>query len=80
LKPVSTKSRLLVVYKLVKKNQKNMEEFKDIPLCDGMYQINKIGIVKSVGNDKSRKEKILKPGTKKSGYKYVILHMIINIK
>ena len=51
----------------------NTEVWKDIPNYEGLYQISNIGNVKSLGNDKSRKERILKPGKIKGGYYHVIL-------
>ena len=49
------------------------EIFKDIPGYEGLYQVSNIGGVKSLGNTKNRKEKILKPGII-NGYLHVILH------
>tara|TARA_R110000772_G_scaffold207522_2_gene318081 strand:- start:2326 stop:3012 length:687 start_codon:yes stop_codon:yes gene_type:complete len=37
-----------------------MEEFRDIPGYEGLYQVSNLGNVKSLGNDKAKKEKILK--------------------
>lgn len=37
------------------------------------YQVSNLGMVKSLGNDKTRKEKILKSGKLNNGYLYVIL-------
>lgn len=39
-----------------------MENFIDILGYDGLYQISNLGNVKSLGNNKIRKEKILKNG------------------
>jgi hypothetical protein len=35
------------------------EEWKDIPGYEGLYQVSSFGNVKSLGNDKSRKERIM---------------------
>lgn len=51
-----------------------MEEWKDIKGYDGLYQVSNLGRVKSLGNDKSRKEKILKAETTKGGYLRVNLY------
>jgi hypothetical protein len=40
----------------------NKEIWKDVPNYEGIYQVSSLGRVKSLGNDKSRKEKILKQG------------------
>ena len=48
------------------------EIFKDIEGYEG-YQISNYGNVKSLGNDKTRKEKVLKPAKDKYGYLYVNL-------
>lgn len=45
-----------------------MEEWKDIEGFEGLYQISNEGRVKSLGNNKSRKEKILKCRKTKGGY------------
>ena len=44
-----------------------MEEWKDIKGYEGLYQISNKGRVKSLGNNKTKKEKILKP-RKCNGY------------
>ena len=49
-----------------------MEEWKDIKGYEGLYQISNKGNVKSLGNNKTRKEKILSP-RKHSGYFFVTL-------
>lgn len=50
------------------------EIFKDIEGYEN-YQISNLGNVKSLGNDKTRKEKILKPAKNiKNNYLYVVLH------
>ena len=48
-----------------------MEIWKDIEDYENLYQISSLGRVKSLGNDKTRKEKILKPAKDKDGYLYV---------
>lgn len=50
-----------------------MEIWKDIEGYEGLYQVSNEGRVKSLGNEASRKEKILKYGINRSGYKYVTL-------
>lgn len=50
-----------------------MEEWKDIIDYEGLYQISNYGRVKSLGNDKTKKEKILKFGKDKDGYLQVHL-------
>jgi hypothetical protein len=47
-----------------------MENWKDVIGYEGLYQVSDMGRVKSIGYGK---EKIMKPGTKKIGYCYVIL-------
>lgn len=49
-----------------------MEEWRDIKGYEGIYQISNKGRVKSLGNNKTRKEKILRPG-KRKGYFYISL-------
>ena len=49
------------------------EIWKDIPGWEGLYQASDLGRIKSLGNDKTRKEKVLKPGIS-DGYYYVGLH------
>jgi hypothetical protein len=49
------------------------EIFKDIPTYEGIYQISNLGNVKSLGNDKARKEKILKVRIRCDGYYQVNL-------
>jgi hypothetical protein len=51
----------------------NKEIFKDILGYEGLYQVSNFGNVKSLGNDKTRKEKILKPIKNRDGYYKVIL-------
>ena len=49
-----------------------MEEWRDIKGYEGLYQVSNLGRVKSLGNSKSKKEKILKPYSN-IGYFHVIL-------
>ena len=49
------------------------EIFKDIKGYEGLYQVSNLGNVKSLGNDKAKKERILKTGKNIWGYLYVIL-------
>lgn len=51
-----------------------MEIWKDIEGYENLYKISSLGNVKSLGNDKTRKEKILKPAKDKKGYLVVGLH------
>ena len=49
-----------------------MEEiYKDIPEFLGLYQASTLGNIKSLGNNKKKKEKILKANTNSRGYKCV---------
>lgn len=50
-----------------------IEVWKDIEGYDGLYQVSNLGRVKSLSNDKDKKEKILKAG-KIKGYLQVILY------
>jgi hypothetical protein len=50
-----------------------MEEFKNIHGYEDIYQVSSMGNVKSLGNDKTRKEKILKPSNNGGGYYQVVL-------
>ena len=53
------------------------EEFGSIPGYEGLYEVSNFGNVKSLGNDKGRKEKILRPnlsGSIKSQYYKVALY------
>ncbi len=49
-----------------------MEIWKDIPNYECIYQVSSLGRVKSLGNNKQKKEKILKSGETK-GYLQVVL-------
>ena len=50
-----------------------MEEWRDIKGYEGKYQVSSLGRIKSLGNSKARKEKILNPGNNNKGYLYIIL-------
>ena len=47
----------------------NREEWRDIPGYEGIYQVSSFGNVKSLGNDKTKKEKLLKPNIDRGYYK-----------
>lgn len=49
------------------------EKWKDVLNYEGVYQISNLGRIKSLGNDKSRKTKILKTYIDKNGYEFVTL-------
>ena len=57
------------------------EQWKDIIIekngvtydYTGLYQVSNLGRVRSLGNDKTRKERILKPKINNKGYLQVIL-------
>lgn len=51
------------------------EIWKDIPEYKGIYQVSNSGRVKSLGNEKSKKERILKPIINPHGYCFVYLCM-----
>lgn len=51
-----------------------MEIWKDIEGYEQLYQISNLGNVKSLGNDRARKDKILKPTKNKDGYLFVGLN------
>ena len=50
-----------------------MEIWKDIEGYEGLYQISSNGVIRSLGNNKTRKERMLKPIKNKYGYLQVIL-------
>lgn len=49
------------------------EIWKDIRDYEGLYQVSNLGRVKSLGNNKTKKEKILKQPVDKRGYLFVVL-------
>ena len=49
------------------------EEWKNIRDYEGLYQVSNLGRVKSLGNNKTKKEKIMKPSVDKSGYLLICL-------
>lgn len=51
-----------------------MEIYKEIEGYEGIYQVSNYGNVKSLGNDKTRKEKVLKPQKHNYGYLMVSLN------
>ena len=51
-----------------------MEIWKDIKDFEGLYQVSNFGRVRSLGNNKSRKTKILIPFKNKKGYLRVCLY------
>lgn len=52
-----------------------MEEiWKDISGYNGLYQVSNLGRVKSLANNFTRKEKILKNNIDSNGYNVVVLH------
>ena len=51
-----------------------MEEWKKIKGYEGKYQVSNEGRIKSLGNNKTRKEKVLKPAKNKDGYLFVKLY------
>lgn len=50
-----------------------IEIWKPIDGFEGLYEVSNLGKVKSLGNDKSRKEKFLKPAKNRDGYLLVTL-------
>ena len=48
--------------------QEIKEEWRDIEGYEGLYQVSNLGNIKSLGNDKKRKEKILKPNINNYGH------------
>lgn len=51
-----------------------MESWKDIEGYEGVYQVSNEGRVRSLGNNKKRKEKTLKPQCDRLGYLTVLLY------
>lgn len=51
-----------------------LEEFRDIPGYEGLYQVSNLGRVKSLGNNKGKKEKIKAPIKTTDGYYDIGLH------
>lgn len=52
-----------------------MEEiWRDVKGYEGLYQVSNLGRVKSLENNKTKKEKILKPKKMENGYLRVVLH------
>jgi len=51
-----------------------VEQWRDIPGYEGFYQVSNFGKIKRVGGStKCRKDRILKPGTDRAGYKTIVL-------
>lgn len=50
------------------------EVWKDIKGYEGRYQVSNLGRMKSLGNSKERKEKILKSWKDRDGYSNIILN------
>lgn len=48
-------------------------EWKPIEGYEGLYEVSNLGEVKSLGNNKKRKEKLLSPGKNSNGYLFVNL-------
>ena len=57
-----------------------METWKAISGYEGLYQVSNLGRVKSLGNNKTRKDKILKPVNNNHGYLHVRLCKDGNMK
>ena len=51
-----------------------MEQWKAVVGFEGLYEVSDLGRVKSLGNNKTRKEKILKQQKHRGGYLFVILY------
>jgi hypothetical protein len=49
------------------------EEWKSITNYEGLYEVSSLGNVKSLGNNKTKKEKVLKPRLNRCGYYQVYL-------
>lgn len=50
------------------------EIWKNIPQYEGIYQVSNLGNIKSLGNNKSKKEKLLKKFISNNNYYMVDLH------
>ena len=50
------------------------EIWKDVIGYEGLYEVSNLGRVKSLGNNKTKKERILKPGKNSVGYLHVSLY------
>lgn len=61
------------IYKNLDLNDLPNEIWLPIEGYNGLYEVSNMGRVKSLGNDKIRKEKILHQGNMKNGYLYVVL-------
>lgn len=51
----------------------NIEIWKDVIGYESLYKISNLGNIKSLGNNKTRKEKSLKPSISSTGYLNVVL-------
>ena len=51
-----------------------MEEWRDVPGYEGLYQVSNYGRVKSLNYKRTGREKLLKPGVDGRGYLRVILY------
>lgn len=51
----------------------NKEVWKDVKGYEGIYKVSNFGRVKSLGNEFSRKERLLKPSLQSKGYLTVVL-------
>ena len=60
--------------------EQQQEEFRSIPGYEGLYEVSNFGNVKSLGNNRTRKEKILKLILTDRGYYKVDLHKYGKIK
>lgn len=49
------------------------KEWKPVEGYEGLYEVSNLGEVKSLGNNKKRKEKLLSPGKNNKGYLFVYL-------